>query len=162
MRVAVVGGGIAGLAAASGLEAGHPGAEVTLVEREERLGGKIETEHSGGFLIEGAADSFLSRKARGVGLCEEIGLGGSSSAGARRARGRSCAGGALHPLPAGLTGMIPTDLDALRGSALLSAEGRRGLRRGRPPPPPATATSRSPRSSGAGSGTRRTRRSSSR
>ncbi len=40
------------------------------------LGGKVRTEHVGGFVIEAAPDSFLSRKERGVRLCEELGLGG--------------------------------------------------------------------------------------
>ena len=39
------------------------------------LGGKIRTEHVDGFVVEAAPDSFLTRKERGVGLCEELGLG---------------------------------------------------------------------------------------
>ena len=75
MRVAVVGGGIAGLAAVRRLEALFPDAELTLVEGEATLGGKIVTERRAGFLVEGGPDSFLSRKARGPELCEELGLG---------------------------------------------------------------------------------------
>ena len=59
MRVVVVGGGIAGLAAARRLET-LADAEVVLVERERELGGKLRTEHVGGFVIEAAPDSFLS------------------------------------------------------------------------------------------------------
>ena len=43
-RVVVVGGGIAGLAAALRLERLHPGTEVVLVESRPRLGGTILTE----------------------------------------------------------------------------------------------------------------------
>ena len=39
------------------------------------VGGKVRTEHVDGFVVEAAPDSFLSRKERGVGLCEELGLG---------------------------------------------------------------------------------------
>ena len=39
------------------------------------LGGKIRTERVDGFVVEAAPDSFLTRKERGVGLCEELGLG---------------------------------------------------------------------------------------
>jgi oxygen-dependent protoporphyrinogen oxidase len=125
VRVAVVGGGIAGLVAARRLEAAAPDVDVVLVERDEVLGGKIRTERVGGFVIEAAPDSFLSRKERGVGLCEELGL--SDQLIGRKPenhhsfvrRGRD-----LHPLPEGLTGMIPTNLDALERSALLSDEGK--------------------------------------
>ena len=75
MRVVVVGGGIAGLAAARRLESVVPDADVVLVERDAVPGGKLRTEHVDGFVIEAAPDSFLSRKERGVGLVEELGLG---------------------------------------------------------------------------------------
>ena len=58
--IAVIGGGITGLAAARAL-AEHPGGRgVTLIEAARRLGGKIVTEGAGGFLIEGGPDSFIS------------------------------------------------------------------------------------------------------
>jgi oxygen-dependent protoporphyrinogen oxidase len=123
-KLAVVGGGIAGLAAARRLEALVPDAEITLVEKSERLGGKLLTEQIEGFLVEGAADSFLSRKPRGVGLCEELGLA-TRLVGRRPELARSFVrlGDELHRLPEGLTGMIPADLGALADSALLSDAG---------------------------------------
>jgi protoporphyrinogen/coproporphyrinogen III oxidase len=124
VTVVVIGGGIAGLAAARRLTQLQPESEIVLVERERRLGGKILTERTAdGFVIEGGADSFLSRKERGVGLCEELGI---ELAGRRPEHARSFVrrGSELHPLPEGLSGTIPTDLDALASSALLSAEGK--------------------------------------
>ena len=125
MRIAVVGGGISGLAAARRLEALVPDAELTLLEGDGRLGGKILTEHAEGFLVEGGPDSFLSRKARGPELCEELGLG-DELVGRRPENARTYVRrhDRLHPLPAGLTGMVPTDLDALADNPLLSPEGR--------------------------------------
>jgi protoporphyrinogen/coproporphyrinogen III oxidase len=138
--LAVVGGGIAGLAAARRLESSLPHAEITLVERSARLGGKLVTEHVDGFVVEGAADSFLSRKPRGVGLCEELGLV-ARLLGRRSEHARSFVrrGEELLPLPEGMTGLIPTDLDALVASTLLTAEGRARLEAERdlPPAPPA-------------------------
>jgi oxygen-dependent protoporphyrinogen oxidase len=128
VKVAVVGGGIAGLAAARRLEALLPDAAVVVVEASDRLGGKIVTERTDGFVIEGAPDSFLSRKERGIGLAQELGLGGELVA--RRpesARTFVRRGSELHRLPEGLTGMIPTNLDALASSTLLSDEGRARL-----------------------------------
>jgi oxygen-dependent protoporphyrinogen oxidase len=125
MRVVVVGGGIAGLAAARRLEAIVPDAEMTLVERESMLGGKLRTEHVDGFVVEAAPDSFLSRKERGIGLCAELGLE-AELIGRRPEHRRSFVrrGDELHQLPEGLTGMIPTSLEALETTELLSPEGK--------------------------------------
>ena len=124
MHIAVVGGGVTGLAAALRLLQRAPGAEVTLFEKRERLGGEIHTERVDGFVIEAGADSFLTRKARGVGLCEELGLAGRLVGRQAQHAGTFVRhGDALHPLPEGLTGMIPTRLDALTESALLSPRG---------------------------------------
>ena len=59
-RIAVVGGGISGLAAAHRLAELDPSADVLLLEAAVRLGGVLETAHCGGFLIESAADNFLT------------------------------------------------------------------------------------------------------
>ena len=125
MRVVVVGSGIAGLAAARRLESVAPEADVMLVERDDVPGGKISTEHVDGFVIEAAADSFLARKERGIGLVEELGLG-DELVGRRPEHQHTFVrrGDELHPLPEGLTGMIPTSLEALERTKLLSAEGK--------------------------------------
>jgi protoporphyrinogen/coproporphyrinogen III oxidase len=125
VRVAVIGGGVAGLAAARRLEALALEAAVSLVERDVVLGGKIRTDRLDGFVVETAPDSFLSRKERGVGLCRELGLGDELIARRPEHRGSFVRrGDELHPLPEGLTGMIPTSLDALETTELLSAEGK--------------------------------------
>ena len=125
MKVVVVGGGIAALAAARRLEALVPEAELVLVEREEVLGGKLRTERVDGFVVEAAPDSFLARKERGVGLCEELGLGDQLIARRPEHRGSFVRRGSeLHSLPEGLTGMIPTSLEALETTELLSSAGK--------------------------------------
>jgi oxygen-dependent protoporphyrinogen oxidase len=124
-RVAIIGGGITGLAAAFRLGREAPELRVSLFEREGRLGGKIATDRKNGFVLEDGADSFLSRKLRGVGLCLEAGIAGELI-GRRPEHARTFVkrGGALHRLPEGLTGMIPTNLAALSESSLLSPAGR--------------------------------------
>ncbi|MGH2537173.1 MAG: protoporphyrinogen oxidase [Candidatus Promineifilaceae bacterium] len=127
-QVVVVGGGITGLAAAYRLQAAAAPLRLTLIEQDRRLGGKILSEQVGGFLIEGGADSFLSRKPRGVGLCAELGL-------AERLVGRLPRDNKtyvrrhrqLYPLPEGLTGLVPTNLAALTFSDLLSPDGKARL-----------------------------------
>lgn len=74
-RVVVVGGGIAGLAAAHRLLESL-GGDVVLIEGRPRLCGKIVTETVDGVVIEGGPDSFLSMKPGGVELCKRLGLDG--------------------------------------------------------------------------------------
>lgn len=127
-HVVIVGGGISGLVAAYRMQGLVPGAQITLVEREARLGGKIATERHEGFIIEGGPDCFLARKPRGLALCEEMGL-------LERLQGRDEAHpetyvlreGTLHRLPEGLTGLVPTNLDALADSTLISPDGQARL-----------------------------------
>jgi protoporphyrinogen/coproporphyrinogen III oxidase len=72
-RVVIVGGGIAGLAAA--LELARRGTPYLLLEATDRLGGVIRTESRDGYLIEGGPDSILAQKPDGIALCQELGLG---------------------------------------------------------------------------------------
>lgn len=78
-RVAIVGGGIAGLSAAWYLEkARRNGADLewTLLEKSGRLGGVIRTEHREGCILEAGPDSFLTEKPDASQLCRELGIGG--------------------------------------------------------------------------------------
>ena len=69
---AIVGGGIAGLAAA--FELASRKAPFTLFEASGRVGGLVRTEHVDGFTIEAGADSMLAQKRAGLDLCHELGL----------------------------------------------------------------------------------------
>lgn len=74
-RIAIVGGGISGLAAAHRLiELCGDRVEVTLLEAGPRLGGTIQTEHRDGFLLERGPDSFISEKPEAVALAKRLGL----------------------------------------------------------------------------------------
>ncbi|HWS18331.1 MAG TPA: FAD-dependent oxidoreductase, partial [Candidatus Elarobacter sp.] len=77
-RIAIIGGGIAGLTAAFYLEkARRAGADLqwVLFEKSDRLGGVIQTERHDGFVIEAGPDSFLSVKLDASQLCQELGIG---------------------------------------------------------------------------------------
>jgi oxygen-dependent protoporphyrinogen oxidase len=121
----IVGGGIAGLAAAHRLQRLAPSTPLTLFESERRLGGKILTESSAGFVVEAGPDSFLSYKPGALELCRELGL-------EERLRGPDetlrrtfvARGGRLHELPEGLTGLVPSRLGPLARSTLLSLRGK--------------------------------------
>jgi oxygen-dependent protoporphyrinogen oxidase len=127
-HVAIVGGGISGLAAAWRLTRLAPDVAVTVFERDQRLGGKIVTHRIDGFTIEGGPDSFLSVKPRGVGLCQELGLS-ESLQGTVEANRRTFVmkQGMLYPLPEGLTGLIPSRLGPIARSDLLSPLGKARL-----------------------------------
>src|ERR1044071_7089449 len=77
-RIAVIGGGIAGLAAAHRLtEIAHErnsALEILLFEARERVGGAIATEHVDGFVVEAGPDSLISAKPWALALCERLGL----------------------------------------------------------------------------------------
>src|SRR5215475_13742352 len=75
-KIAVIGGGISGLAAAHRIRELDPEAEVTLFEASDRLGGVIRTIRQDGFLIEQSADSFIASVPAAVDLCRRIGLAG--------------------------------------------------------------------------------------
>ncbi len=125
--IAVVGGGIAGLAAAwelTGGEAG-PGAQtpsVVLLESSPRLGGKLATVELCGGPVDVGPDSFVGRRPEALQLCREVGLGdevvpvGTSGA-AVWARGRR------RPLPDGLLLGVPTRLLPVARSGILSPAG---------------------------------------
>jgi oxygen-dependent protoporphyrinogen oxidase len=114
MRIAIIGGGIAGLAAAYELEkARTAGAAVdyALFEERPRLGGSIDSEMVGGAVLERGPDSFLTEKPAAAELCRELGLGGElipSNDAARKTyivtRNR------LVALPDGLMFLVPTKL----------------------------------------------------
>jgi protoporphyrinogen/coproporphyrinogen III oxidase len=114
MRVAIIGGGIAGLAAAYELEkARGAGAtvEYTLFESRERLGGSLASETVNGIVLERGPDSFLSEKPAGAELCRELGLGDqlTPSNDANR-KTHIVVKNRLVSLPDGLMFLIPTKL----------------------------------------------------
>lgn len=121
----VVGGGITGLAAGLDLQGTLGPGAVTILEAGDRLGGKIRTDRRDGFVIEGGPDSFLAAKQGGVELCRVLGLEGclvSTRRGARRALVKRR--GALHPIPEGFSGLVPSRVGPLLGSRSLSLRGR--------------------------------------
>lgn len=122
-KVAVVGGGITGLAAA--WELLRAGADVTVFEAGDRLGGRIVTTEISGRPVDLGPDAFLARVPHALELCTELGLEGDLVHPATE--GASIwARGALRPLPSGLVLGAPTgpgDLVALVRAGLLSPAG---------------------------------------
>lgn len=136
--VIVIGGGISGLTAAYYLQ--RSGFPVTLIEREPRVGGLLETRVVDGCLIEAGPDSFLAAKPAALDLIRDLGLESQVIASNDfQRRTYILRGGRLLPMPEGLVLMAPADLAALESSELISPEGRaraaEEIHR-RPPPDP--------------------------
>ncbi|MFI6942208.1 protoporphyrinogen oxidase [Streptomyces sp. NPDC050418] len=120
MREAIViGGGITGLAAAWQLRGT---ADVTVLESERRIGGKLHTATIGGTPVDTGAESIMALRPEAVELAQEVGLGPDLCDPAT-APTTVWTDDALRPMPAGHVLGIPTEPRALAGTGLLSDEG---------------------------------------
>jgi oxygen-dependent protoporphyrinogen oxidase len=122
-EVVVVGGGIAGLAAALALH--EAGQDALLLESSPRYGGVIRTETTGDFVIEAGPDSILAQKPEGLALCRTLGLADRliPTNPEKRTifvlrRGR------LHALPEGMMLAVPTRIGPFLRSRLFSWPGK--------------------------------------
>ena len=116
--VAIVGGGIAGLAAA--LEASRAGATVIVLEASPQLGGKVRVSEVGGLPVDEGADAMLARVPYGAELARQAGLGDELVAPAA-GQASLWTRGRLRPLPAGTLMGVPGNLATLARSEVLSA-----------------------------------------
>jgi protoporphyrinogen/coproporphyrinogen III oxidase len=73
-RIVIVGGGIAGLAAARAIRAQVPGAEILVLERSDRPGGNIRSQRIDGYLCEYGPDGFLDNAPATLEFVNDIGL----------------------------------------------------------------------------------------
>ena len=118
-HVVVVGGGLAGLTAAYRMS--QAGSAVTVIE-PDRLGGKIQTSVVAGRAVDEGADAFLLRVPWAAALCRDLDIDGELISPAARSA-EVFVDGTRRPLPHGHVLGVPTDLDALAASGLLSPAG---------------------------------------
>ncbi|EWT01914.1 protoporphyrinogen oxidase [Intrasporangium oryzae NRRL B-24470] len=111
-RVAVVGGGITGLAAA--WELSRAGVVVSVLEGSDRIGGKLRVDRVGGDLIDVGAESVLARRPEAVGLIRELGLGQRLTHPAA-VSATIVSGGRQWPMPTGTLMGVPSDPESVRG-----------------------------------------------
>src|ERR1700760_1662439 len=119
-HVVIVGGGIAGLAAASFLR--DEPVEVTVLEGSSRLGGKLTASEVAGVPVDAGAEALLRRRPEGTELISDVGLDGELVLPGTTSSGIWSRDG-LHPLPPRQFMGVPADLDALAGAGVLSPDG---------------------------------------
>lgn len=127
-RIAIVGGGISGLAAAHRVREIDPAAEVTLFEASGRPGGVLQTQRRAGWLIERSADMFTTREPWALDLCRRIGIADELiETDARYRRAFVVRRGKLLPVPEGFTLMSPAKVWPILTTPLLSPLGKMRL-----------------------------------
>ena len=118
--IAIVGAGIAGLAAAFFLR--DEPAQVIVLDGAARPGGKLAVAEVAGCPVDVGAEALLTRRPEGTGLIEAAGLGGELvPAGTTAARIWSR--GEMRPLPARQFMGVPADAAGLAQAGLLSTAG---------------------------------------
>jgi oxygen-dependent protoporphyrinogen oxidase len=123
-RIAIIGGGLSGLAAAYQL-AHDRSVEFTLFEASGRLGGTIETVHRDGFVIECGPDSWVTEKPWARELAVELGLEADVIASNdRQRRTYLLKNNRLVPMPDGMRMMVPTRWTPIMESPLFSWQAR--------------------------------------
>jgi protoporphyrinogen/coproporphyrinogen III oxidase len=119
-RVAVIGGGVSGLAAAFLLR--DAGLDVTVLEGSPALGGKLAVSDVAGAAVDAGAEALLARRPEGTGL-----IGAAGLAGELVLPGTTAAGiwtrGQLRPLPRRQFMGVPADLAELAATGIVSDAG---------------------------------------
>jgi len=128
-NVIIIGGGIAGLAAAvhlkSGAKAYGKTVDVLVLEKNNRIGGKILTEKIDNHLVEGGPDSFLPEKVWSVNLARHLGLEPEMLPSNDQFKGTFIySRKKLHSLPEGVMLMVPTSFWPMAKSNLISWPGK--------------------------------------
>jgi oxygen-dependent protoporphyrinogen oxidase len=126
-KVAIIGGGIAGLTAAFYLQKiindKKLPLEIKLIEASQRLGGKLQTVIRDGFTIERGPDSFLARKTSMIRLAKEVGMEDqlvSNSTG----KSYVLVNDKLYSMPGGSIMGIPTEIGPFITTGLFSLPGK--------------------------------------
>lgn len=124
-RIAIIGGGLSGLAAAVELERLSKDLKIVLLDAADRLGGVLRSESYEGYTVEHSADMFTTDPSMALDLVKRLGrenellttLPTEDRAYVSTAHG-------IEPIPRGLSLMLPNDVDAVLSSNILSQEGK--------------------------------------
>jgi len=126
-KIIIIGGGISGLATAwllrAKAQASGKELEITLLEKEERAGGKIRSIKADGYTCEWGPNGFLDSKPQTLDLCRALGVDGNLHRSNDNARKRFIySGGELHQLPDGAPTFLASRLISWPGKLRLALE----------------------------------------
>lgn len=130
-RIAIIGGGFAGVTAAyelGRLARNGAAVEPVLFEASNRLGGTVQTSREGGYIIEEGPDGWVTEKPWAADLATELGLADEllpSSDHNRRTF--VLVDNTLQAVPDGMRMMVPGDLTAMEASTLFSDEAKKAF-----------------------------------
>ncbi len=128
-QLVIIGGGIAGLAAAFRIQEeitakGIP-IECALLEGSGRFGGKIQTERFDDFVVEGGPDSFISQKPAAIQFCKRLGLEDRlMGTNPEQTKTFVYTGRKMRTLPDGLSLLVPTRFMPFATTGLFSLTGK--------------------------------------
>jgi len=122
MKIAIVGGGISGLATAFYIKQEKPEVEITLFEKEKSLGGKMMTKNVEGFLFEEGSNGFLSNKPDTLELVKASGCDDILMRSDDNARIRFIYKDALHQLPESPIAFLKSPLLTCKGKLRVATE----------------------------------------
>ncbi len=124
-HIAVVGGGISGLAAAHRLTELDPRVQITLLEAGGRLGGVLRTTQRDGFSLEASADNFITTVPWAIDLCRRLGLA-DQLVGTNDAYRQAFVihKGRLRKIPEGFLIMAPSRIGPILATPILSPLGK--------------------------------------
>lgn len=123
-KVAIIGGGISGLALAYRLRQYLADVDIQILESDKNIGGKISSIHEQGFIYESGPNGFLDSNPSTLNLSKELGLSSQlSPANDAAAKNRFLLlGGKLRLLPSSFIGLLTTDVLSLRAKFSLAME----------------------------------------
>jgi len=122
MKIAIVGGGISGLATAYYIKEQKPDVQITLFEKEKQLGGKMKTKEVDGFLFEEGSNGFLSNKPDTLDLVKSSGCDTLLMRSDDNARVRFIYKDALHQLPESPMAFLKSPLLTCKGKIRVATE----------------------------------------
>jgi len=122
MKIAIVGGGISGLATAFYIHQKNPEVSITLFEKDEQIGGKMKTKEVDGFLFEEGSNGFLSNKPDTLELVKASGCDDILMRSDDNARIRFVYKDALHQLPESPAAFLKSPLLTCKGKLRVATE----------------------------------------
>lgn len=128
-RIVIIGGGLSGLSAAFYVRKYYKEAgvrpDIIVLEKDRKLGGRIETLHRDGFIIDKGPDSFQASETVMCDLVKELELDHELIMNNPKAKNQYILQrDKLYPLPDGLVLGVPTELKPFLKSGLISFKGK--------------------------------------